>query len=278
MRVEVSGEGRAPSPRDESHLVVRGRCGRRSTELGGQPAGSRCSCVNRIPHGRGLGSSAAAIVAGVLLARDDRCRRSSGAAGRSALQLASRPRGSPGQRRRLPARRPDVAWTDSGEMPRCGCQSGWRSGRSCWCRRRQSSTELARGLAAGHGAARGRGVHRRPSRAARGGADRSARRAPAGRHRGPTAPALPGCGDAGVGCAGRGPARGRGGSRASPGPGRPCSSWPGTMLKSRGCIAGTPSGWRALTLRRGSALAPQVVDTTRAENQWQNVSSRHGNI
>ena len=29
----------------------------------------RCDCVNRIPHGRGLGSSAAAIVAGVVAAR-----------------------------------------------------------------------------------------------------------------------------------------------------------------------------------------------------------------
>ena len=37
--------------------------------LGGQPPGLELSCANRIPHGRGLGSSAAAIVAGVLLAR-----------------------------------------------------------------------------------------------------------------------------------------------------------------------------------------------------------------
>ncbi len=38
-------------------------------ELGGQPRGIELSCANRIPHGRGLGSSAAAIMAGVLLAR-----------------------------------------------------------------------------------------------------------------------------------------------------------------------------------------------------------------
>jgi homoserine kinase len=35
----------------------------------GQPPGLRLRCVNRIPHGSGLGSSAAAIVAGVELAR-----------------------------------------------------------------------------------------------------------------------------------------------------------------------------------------------------------------
>jgi homoserine kinase len=37
--------------------------------LGGQPDGLELICANRIPHGRGLGSSAAAIVGGVLLAR-----------------------------------------------------------------------------------------------------------------------------------------------------------------------------------------------------------------
>src|SRR5580698_11171596 len=36
---------------------------------GGQPPGITLRCVNRIPHGRGLGSSSAAIVAGVLAAR-----------------------------------------------------------------------------------------------------------------------------------------------------------------------------------------------------------------
>jgi homoserine kinase len=65
--VDVAGEGE-DLPRDESHLVVRAM---RATfdRLGGQPRGLELSCANRIPQGRGLGSSAAAIVAGVLLAR-----------------------------------------------------------------------------------------------------------------------------------------------------------------------------------------------------------------
>jgi homoserine kinase len=43
---------------------------RRTFELlGGQPAGLVLTCRNRIPHSRGLGSSAAAIAAGILLAR-----------------------------------------------------------------------------------------------------------------------------------------------------------------------------------------------------------------
>ena len=67
LSVDVSGEGDA-LPRDETHLVVRAM---RATfdRMGGQPPGLSLSCTNRIPHGRGLGSSAAAIVSGVLAAR-----------------------------------------------------------------------------------------------------------------------------------------------------------------------------------------------------------------
>ncbi|WP_438803307.1 homoserine kinase [Frankia gtarii] len=52
---------------DETHLVVRAI---RSTFdlLGRAQPGLALRCVNRIPHGRGLGSSAAAIVAGIVAA------------------------------------------------------------------------------------------------------------------------------------------------------------------------------------------------------------------
>ena len=68
LSVTIAGEG-SDLPTDESHLVVRAMraaFGR----LGGQPPGLALTCTNRVPHGRGLGSSAAAIVAGVVLARD----------------------------------------------------------------------------------------------------------------------------------------------------------------------------------------------------------------
>jgi homoserine kinase len=67
LLVDIAGEG-ADLARDEKHLVVRAM---RTVfdRLGGQPRGIELSCANRIPHGRGLGSSAAAIVAGLLLAR-----------------------------------------------------------------------------------------------------------------------------------------------------------------------------------------------------------------
>jgi homoserine kinase len=66
--VDVAGEGADDLPRDDSHLVVR-TMHAVFERLGGQPRGLELVCANRIPQGRGLGSSASAIVAGVLLAR-----------------------------------------------------------------------------------------------------------------------------------------------------------------------------------------------------------------
>lgn len=67
-RVEVRGEGAGSLPTDERHLVVRAMHAAFDL-LGGRPSGLALTCVNRIPQARGLGSSSAAIVAGVLLAR-----------------------------------------------------------------------------------------------------------------------------------------------------------------------------------------------------------------
>jgi homoserine kinase len=65
--VEVAGEGAGGVPRDERHLVVRAL--RRAAEMfGDAPAGLRLRCRNAIPHARGLGSSAAAAVAGAVAA------------------------------------------------------------------------------------------------------------------------------------------------------------------------------------------------------------------
>jgi homoserine kinase len=69
LHLEVTGEGADDVPRDERHLVVRAMRAA-FARWGGQPTGGiRLQCTNRIPHARGLGSSAAAIVAGVLAAR-----------------------------------------------------------------------------------------------------------------------------------------------------------------------------------------------------------------
>lgn len=67
-RVSVSGEGEATLPRDDRHLIVRvlrdtlAELGR--PDLAEVPL--RLECDNHIPHSRGLGSSAAAVVAGIV--------------------------------------------------------------------------------------------------------------------------------------------------------------------------------------------------------------------
>jgi homoserine kinase len=68
LDVRVTGEGRSGVPLDETHLVVEAMHAAFDL-MGGRPDGLRLSCVNAIPHGRGLGSSSAAIVGGIVLAR-----------------------------------------------------------------------------------------------------------------------------------------------------------------------------------------------------------------
>jgi homoserine kinase len=66
--VEIEGEGADALPRDDRHLVVRAM--RTAFEaLAVQPPGLVLRAVNRIPQSRGLGSSSAAIVGGLALAR-----------------------------------------------------------------------------------------------------------------------------------------------------------------------------------------------------------------
>src|SRR4051812_3114471 len=68
LHIEVTGEGGGLVARDETNLVVRAMRAA-FTALGVEPRGLSLACRNAIPHSRGLGSSAAAIVGGLLLAR-----------------------------------------------------------------------------------------------------------------------------------------------------------------------------------------------------------------
>lgn len=67
--VELEGEGADSLPRDERHLVVRAM--RAAFDLlGVEPSGLVLRATNSIPQSRGLGSSSAAIVGGLALARE----------------------------------------------------------------------------------------------------------------------------------------------------------------------------------------------------------------
>ncbi|RRS00257.1 homoserine kinase [Glycomyces terrestris] len=67
ITVEVEGEGAGTVPGDERHLVASAML-RTFASLDLATPGLKLKCRNRIPHARGLGSSSAAIVAGIMLA------------------------------------------------------------------------------------------------------------------------------------------------------------------------------------------------------------------
>ncbi|MFG1702875.1 homoserine kinase [Nonomuraea sp. M3C6] len=69
VHVTVEGEGAGEVDLGEGHLIVRAM--RKAFGAMGvpQPEGIRLRCRNRIPHARGLGSSSAAVCAGILAAR-----------------------------------------------------------------------------------------------------------------------------------------------------------------------------------------------------------------
>ncbi|MET3960747.1 homoserine kinase [Marmoricola sp. OAE513] len=68
LEIDIVGEGAGHLPRTERHLVVRSM--RAAFEvLGAAPTGLRLRFENSIPQSRGLGSSSAAIVGGLALAR-----------------------------------------------------------------------------------------------------------------------------------------------------------------------------------------------------------------
>jgi homoserine kinase len=68
LTVRVEGEGERTAGLGERHLVVTAMRAA-FDKMGGHPDGLALECVNAIPHGRGLGSSAAAVVSGILAAR-----------------------------------------------------------------------------------------------------------------------------------------------------------------------------------------------------------------
>jgi len=68
LEVEVEGQGASDVPRDGSNLVVRS-IAYAFEAVGRRMPGLRLQARNVIPHGRGLGSSGAAVVSGLLAAK-----------------------------------------------------------------------------------------------------------------------------------------------------------------------------------------------------------------
>lgn len=68
LKIEVAGAGEHAASHGEGHLVVRAMRAA-FDRLGQQPPGIALRCENSIPQGFGLGSSAAAILTGLLAAR-----------------------------------------------------------------------------------------------------------------------------------------------------------------------------------------------------------------
>ncbi|MGI5160471.1 homoserine kinase [Microbispora sp. CA-102843] len=69
VRIAVEGQGAGELDEGEGHLVVRTMRATFDRMGFAQPDGIALRCRNRIPHARGLGSSSAAICAGILAAR-----------------------------------------------------------------------------------------------------------------------------------------------------------------------------------------------------------------
>ena len=68
LDIDISGEGADELPRTEKNLLVKAMY-KGFDFLGGKPKGVAVRALNVIPHGRGLGSSASAIIGGLCLAR-----------------------------------------------------------------------------------------------------------------------------------------------------------------------------------------------------------------
>jgi homoserine kinase len=69
LRIDVEGEGAGELPCDERHLVHRSMLRAWAQLQVESPAGLHLRCRNAVPQGRGLGSSATAIVAGIVAAQ-----------------------------------------------------------------------------------------------------------------------------------------------------------------------------------------------------------------
>jgi homoserine kinase len=115
LDVDVAGEGADKVRRDARNLVVKAM-NTAFDRMGGRPRGLEVRCLNRIPHGRGLGSSAAAIVGGLAAARALTVGGDERMDDERLLAVATEMEGHPDNVAAALHGGFTVAWTDGGEV------------------------------------------------------------------------------------------------------------------------------------------------------------------
>ncbi|MCW2882952.1 MAG: homoserine kinase [Sphaerisporangium sp.] len=142
--VQIEGQGAGELDTGEGHLIVRTM--RAAFDRAGvpQPKGIRLRCRNVIPHSRGLGSSSAAICAGILAAR---ALAAPGLSDDDVFALATEIEGHPDNVAPCLSGGLTIAWTDLPGTPRKLKLSPHGSVRPVVCvPKTRLSTEEARGL------------------------------------------------------------------------------------------------------------------------------------
>ena len=94
LDIDVAGEGADTLPRSDKNLLMKAM-NKGFDFLGGKPKGIAVRALNVIPHGRGLGSSASAIIGGLVLARSLVLTGSDKMSDQALLDLATSMEGHP---------------------------------------------------------------------------------------------------------------------------------------------------------------------------------------
>jgi homoserine kinase len=115
LDLDVAGEGADKVRKDSRNLVIKAMHAA-FNRMGGRPRGLEVRCLNRIPHGRGLGSSAAAIVGGLAAARALTVGGEERFDDERLLAVATEMEGHPDNVAATVHGGFTIAWTDGGEI------------------------------------------------------------------------------------------------------------------------------------------------------------------